>query len=106
MNWNPNWFEITNNLRFNEEAPNRVDLSARVFNMKPNAVLDDIYRKRMFGKVVANIHVIEFQKRGLPHAHILIILEGLYKFRSTDGYHNIVCAEIITISNKKKANFN
>ena len=47
--------------------------------MKLNAVLDDVYKKGIFGRVVANIHVIEFQKRGLPHAHILIILEGQYK---------------------------
>ena len=86
--------KITNNLRFNEEASNRVDSTARVFNVKLNAVLDDIYKKGIFGKVVANIYVIEFQKRGLPHAHILIILEGQYKFRSTDDYDNIVCAEI------------
>ena len=94
MTCNPNWVEIKNNLRFNEESSNRVDLTARVFNMKLNAVLDDIYKKGIFGKVVANIHVIEFQKRGLPHAHILIILEGQYKFRSTDDFDNIVCAEI------------
>ena len=28
----------------------------------------------VLGKVVSHMHVIEFRKRGLPHAHILIIL--------------------------------
>ena len=94
MTCNPNWVEITNNLRFNEEASNRVDLTVRVSNMKLTVVLDDIYKKGIFGTVVANIHVIEFQKRGLSHAHILILLERQCKFRSTDDYDNIVCAEI------------
>jgi len=38
--------------------------------------------------------VIEFQKRGLPHAHIMIIMEVEYKPRPTDDYDIIVQAEI------------
>ena len=49
---------------------------AWVFNMKLNSVFDDMYKKGIFCKVVAHIRVTEFQKRGLPHAHILIISEG------------------------------
>ena len=44
--------------------------------------------------MVAHTHVIEFQKRGLPHAHILLILSAEHKLRTTDDYDNIVCAEI------------
>ena len=94
MTCNPNWIEITDHLRFTEAAGDRPDLTARVFKMKLDAVLNDIYNNGIFGKVVAHINVIEFQKRGLPHSHILIILESQYKFWSTDDYDNIVCAEL------------
>ena len=38
--------------------------------------------------------VIEFQKRGLPHAHILIIMEVDSKPRCSEDYDRIVSAEI------------
>ena len=41
--------------------------------------------------VIANIICIEFQKRGLPHAHILIWLENKIKINDID---NIISAEI------------
>ncbi|XP_077128631.1 uncharacterized protein LOC143784336 isoform X1 [Ranitomeya variabilis] len=40
------------------------------------------------------VHVIEFQKRGLPHAHILIILDSNSKLRTEEDIDNIVWAEI------------
>ena len=46
------------------------------------------------GKVIGHIQVIEFQKRGLPHAHILLILDSLDKPRTTNDYDAIVSAEI------------
>ena len=50
--------------------------------------------KPLFGKVVARVHVIEFQKRGLPHAHILLILDGPDKPRTPEHYDQYVCAEL------------
>ena len=81
-------------LRYDKVASNHVNLTARVFNIKLNSVFDDMYKKGIFGKVVAHIRIPEFQERGLPHAHILIISEGQYKLTSTDDYDNIVRAEI------------
>ena len=40
------------------------------------------------------MYTIEFQKRGLPHAHILLILTDEDKPRDPSAYDNIVCAEI------------
>ena len=37
-------------------------------------MMKDFIVGEVLGKVVAYMHVIEFQKRGLPHAHILLIL--------------------------------
>jgi len=39
------------------------------------------------------MYVIEFQKRGLPHAHILLILEGQSKPRKSDDNDALVSAQ-------------
>ena len=43
---------------------------------------------------VANMRVIEFQKRGLPHAHMLIILQQRHAIKSAQQVDEIVIAEI------------
>ena len=48
----------------------------------------------MLGRVVGHIHVVEFQKRGLPHAHILLIMAANDKPHSADDFDKVVCAEI------------
>jgi hypothetical protein len=44
-----------------------------VFKIKPKELINDIHKKHILGRMVVGIDVIEFQKRGLPHAHILIL---------------------------------
>ena len=44
--------------------------------------------------MVFKIYVIEFQKRGLPHAHALLILDSNTKPRSSDDFDKLVSAEI------------
>ncbi|KAF8388771.1 hypothetical protein HHK36_025451 [Tetracentron sinense] len=41
-----------------------------------------------------NVHVIEFQKRGLPHAHILLTLTKDDKLNSPDEINDIISAEL------------
>ncbi|XP_021753739.1 uncharacterized protein LOC110719141 [Chenopodium quinoa] len=45
------------------------------------------------------IYVIEFQKRGLPHAHFLIILKQDYKIKCPADFDKFVCAEIPSANN-------
>jgi hypothetical protein len=40
--------------------------------MKLNILMDGIKKRNFFGHVNAVVYTIEFQKRGLPHAHIII----------------------------------
>ena len=47
-----------------------------------------------FGVPRAHVHVIEFQKRGLPHCHMLIILRGEDKLRNREDIDRIISAEI------------
>ena len=43
---------------------------------------------------LAHVYIIEFQKRCLPHARILVILTDQDKPRNPIEYDKIVCAEI------------
>ena len=79
---NPNWPEIQETLLKDEgnnptgkkqTAADQPDIVAWVFELKKEALLKEI-REGLFGKVGALVHTIEFQKRGLPHMHLLIFL--------------------------------
>ncbi|RKP15857.1 hypothetical protein ROZALSC1DRAFT_31933, partial [Rozella allomycis CSF55] len=72
---NPSWPEIKDNLMLNQTAQDRPDIVARVFNQKLKLIIQDLTKNNIFGKVIAFMYVVEFQKRGLPHAHILLILD-------------------------------
>jgi hypothetical protein len=66
----------------------------RVFVGKLQHLLDELLKKGIFGEVVANIHVIEWQKKGLPHAHILLILHSDHKPRGPDEYDRMVSTKL------------
>ncbi|KAG2715347.1 hypothetical protein I3760_03G071900 [Carya illinoinensis] len=94
MTCNPNWQEISNELRLHEESQNRSDLVARVFRAKLEELKDQLFKQQIFGKVSAYVYVIEHQKRGLPHTHFLIILQRNWKLYAPESFDEIVSAEI------------
>ncbi|XP_020262380.1 uncharacterized protein LOC109838340 [Asparagus officinalis] len=94
MTCNPEWEEITEELHPGQTHNDRPDLTSRIFRGKLQDLKDQLFKKEIFGKVAAHVHVIEFQKRGLPHAHMLIILMGKHKIVSSDHYDKYVSAEI------------
>lgn len=100
---NPAWVEITRELLDGQDAGDRPDLSARVFNLKLKALMDDIIKKSVLGKVVAYVYSIEFQKRGLPHCHMLLILDENDKPRTPEDVDKIVSAEIPDIRTNRLA---
>ena len=90
----PGWKEIVDNLLPGQNATHRPDLVARVFKGKLNALLKDLKQNGVLGRVVARLYVIEFQKRGLPHAHILLSFAPEHKLRGPDDFDSIVCAQL------------
>ncbi len=91
---NPKWKEITENTLAFEQPCDRPDLVARVFNLKLKSLLHDLTVGEVFGKSIAFVYTIEFQKRGLPHAHILITLRREDKFNTASKVDQFVQAEI------------
>jgi hypothetical protein len=72
----------------------RPELVTHVINLKLDTLLKDI-KDGTLGNVIAKIWVIEFQKKGLPHAHILLILDEVSKLRTAKDYDSMVSAEIL-----------
>ncbi|POM75465.1 Helitron helicase-like protein [Phytophthora palmivora] len=82
MTCNPHWPEIKDNLRRGQTASDRPDIVARDLD------------EELLGIQAARVHVVEYQKRGLPHAHILLILRPEDKPTSAEDVDNIVSAEL------------
>ncbi|KAG5561407.1 hypothetical protein RHGRI_004441 [Rhododendron griersonianum] len=93
MTANPRWPEITAALLPRQTAVDRPDLVARVFELKRRALMREIETNKVFGKKVAHVFTIEFQKRGLPHMHALLFLKGPDKIRTCAQVDKLVCAE-------------
>ncbi len=55
----------------------------------------DLLHNGLLGTAMANIRVVEWQKRGLSHDHILIILRNQDKLHDSNDYDRIVCAELL-----------
>jgi hypothetical protein len=91
---NPAWPEIQNSLEPGQTASERPDLVARVFQMRLQQFMEDITDKAYFGKVAAFTYTVEFQKRGLPHAHIVLILSDTDKIRTRDQVDKYISAEM------------
>ena len=91
---NPKWKEVLDQLGPGETSNDRPDIVTKVFRIKLAALLDDLTKRHVLGKVVSWCYVTEFQKRGLPHAHILLTLADEDKIRSARDADATVCAEI------------
>ncbi|XP_077277509.1 uncharacterized protein LOC143905793 [Temnothorax americanus] len=72
----------------------RPDLVAKTFNLDVKEVLKDLTQNNIFGNIVAYAGVIEFQKRGLPHLHLLAMLSDEDKPRLQEVIDMMVWAEI------------
>lgn len=93
---NPKWEEIQESVQTtgSRDASVRPDIVARVFKMKLDSMISDFTKKHVLGRVLAVVYTIEFQKRGLPHAHIVLWLASPDKLLNTDDIDNVISAEI------------
>ena len=95
---NPNWPEITRELLPGQKPTDRPDLITRVFRLKCKELLTDIKQRNIFGLCVADVYIIEYQKRGLPHMHLLVFLSPEFRNLLLDPaiIDRIICAELPT----------
>jgi hypothetical protein len=76
MTCNPRWREIEDELLPGQTAQDRPDVVARVFKLKMESFLDAVLKVQIYGEVSGHMAVVEWQKRGLPHLHLLLILRN------------------------------
>ncbi|XP_074327665.1 uncharacterized protein LOC141665579 [Apium graveolens] len=93
MTTNIKWPEIQRMLKFltGVDVVDAPDVVARVFKMKVDQMVDQIKNKNYFGRLM---HVIEFQKRGLPYAHMLIWLHPKDRPKTKYQIDKMVSTEI------------
>lgn len=95
---NPRWPEIQANLYPGQSANDRPELTVRVTRLKFKAFLYEILKNEIFGKVNGHVYTNEYQKRGLPHFHLLLFLnhnQRSYEGMLTPEYiDNIILAEL------------
>ncbi|AQK40678.1 hypothetical protein ZEAMMB73_Zm00001d024115 [Zea mays] len=94
MTCNPNWDEIRRELLPGQTPQDRPDLVVRVFHAKLQELKHRLTKQDILGKVRAYVYVVEFQKRGLPHAHFLLIMQRKYKLTCPEQYDLLISAEI------------
>ncbi|KAJ3688219.1 hypothetical protein LUZ61_017383 [Rhynchospora tenuis] len=91
---NPAWPEITRNLMPGQRSSDRPDLVCRVFKMKLNEMIRDIKDSDFFGPISGLIYSIEFQKRGLPHVHIIVWLRDRTSLSDAASIDRFISAEL------------
>uniref|UniRef100_A0A0A9HN84 Helitron helicase-like domain-containing protein n=1 Tax=Arundo donax TaxID=35708 RepID=A0A0A9HN84_ARUDO len=77
-----------------QQPSDRSDIIVRVFHMKLEELLNDLRSGIVFGPINAILYSIEFQKRGLPHVHILLWLSKNEVDITCDIIDSFISAEI------------
>ncbi|CAK8562823.1 unnamed protein product [Lathyrus sativus] len=93
--FNPAWPKISSVLSNTTlKSYDRLYIITKVLKIKFDELMKDITKHHVLGKVLASIYTIEFQKRGLWHAHILIFLHPQSKYPIPFDIDNTICVEI------------
>jgi len=91
---NPKWEEITRELLPGQTAIDRPALVARVFHLKQKALLNEVKKDNIFAEFCGCVWTIEYQKRGLPHMHLLLFLKTDEQFLTPENIDRIISAEL------------
>ncbi len=99
---NTKWREILEALEPGQTSSDRPDIVCRVFKLKLDELLKDLIVEAIFCPVGGYAWTIEYQKLGLPHVHILLIMKHQQdKARIAEHIDQIICAEIPNLNVNK-----
>ncbi|KAF8224173.1 hypothetical protein L208DRAFT_1313004, partial [Tricholoma matsutake] len=72
---NPTWPAISSELLHGQNVSDHPDVVIRVFHRYLSIFMKDL--AKFMGPILYHICITEFQKRGLPHAHIALALKDV-----------------------------
>ena len=67
-------------------------MTVRAFKAKLQPLIQEI-RQGVLGQINAYLYTIEFQKCGLPHAHIIVFLKPQFKLHSPEDIDSMMSSE-------------
>uniref|UniRef100_A0A183C067 Helitron_like_N domain-containing protein n=1 Tax=Globodera pallida TaxID=36090 RepID=A0A183C067_GLOPA len=91
---NPKWPEIAEALRGRQNYAHRPDIVCRIFMDKATEFIKDLTERHVLGKVAGWCYSVEHQKRGMPHIHMLLILDKRGRIVSPEQVDEYVSARI------------
>ena len=91
---NPAWLEITDNLQPNQSWCDFPHLVTRVFWQYLEDIVLDLWENSILGRSLAMTLIMEFQKRGLPHAHLVRTFEQEDRLLDAADVDSIISAKI------------
>ncbi|KAI9077949.1 hypothetical protein K1719_040078 [Acacia pycnantha] len=92
---NPMWPEITRHCNEDGLKPcDKPEVLSRIFHIKLLKLMRILKDEKIFGSVTADVYTIEFQKRGLPHAHIILWLSNADKLKTPFDVDQLISAKI------------
>ena len=92
MTANPGWPEIKDALLPSQSPSDCPDLTVCVFRAKLRSLIKDI-KEGVLGDPTAHLYTIEFQKHGLPHAHIIVFLKPEAKVCSPEHIDSLMSSK-------------
>ncbi|KAI7960087.1 hypothetical protein MJO29_005155 [Puccinia striiformis f. sp. tritici] len=94
MTVNPKWRELVRVIGELEDAINYPTIVARFFKLKVKALMKVLLELKQLGVVVCYFLTIEFQKRGMPHRHLMLTLSKDSTPDTPEKIDAIVTAEL------------
>ncbi|XP_076888555.1 uncharacterized protein LOC143539012 [Bidens hawaiensis] len=92
---NPKWPEVQRFLKDTSlNADDRPDILCRLFKIKLDSLIKDLKDNHVLGKLQAVVYTLEFQKRGLPHAHLCLFMQKEDKLPNVEHVDPYISAEI------------
>ncbi len=74
-----------------------------MFKIKLKELINDIHKKHILGCTITGIYVIKFQKRGLPHAHILMFFAEDCKPHTVEDVDRMINVELQNLETNRLA---
>ncbi|OAV90340.1 hypothetical protein PTTG_28369 [Puccinia triticina 1-1 BBBD Race 1] len=94
MTANPNLQEILDETPLGEKSFDHPTVVARVFYLKMKELISQLVKLERFGRVVAYVWTVEFQKRGLPHLHLMVTVDENDVPSLPEDIDNMISAEL------------